>query len=283
MGMALNLIEPFNFPMMTNESSLAQHYLIEAWKWAYADRMAIGDPDYVEQAHVIEAMLSKDHAAVLRQKFNPKTTFPPRHYADLLDPIEMQILDSGTSHMSAVDAQGNVVALTSTVNLSFGSKILSPLTGVIMNNEMDDFSSPNQTNYFGQPPSKANYIAAYKKPISSMTPTIVFSNGKPLLAIGASGGTKIITGTMQALLGVIAWGESVGQAIGNPRCHNQNTGDTTVEAAYPGEFSSFLKSTNHRVVQTSGTLASVQGIYINPKGGLEAASDWRKKGTPAGY
>lgn len=173
MSLALNLLEPYNFPMMTNTSSLAQHYMIEAWKWAYSDRMAIGDPSFVDQSNVISAMLSKDHAAQLRQKFSSTTTYPPSHYQDLVSPVEASIFDAGTSHMSVVDGAGNIVAMTSTVNLSFGSKVLSPLTGVILNNEMDDFSSPNQTNYFGQPPSEANYIAPFKKPISSMTPTIV--------------------------------------------------------------------------------------------------------------
>jgi len=282
MGLALNLIEPYNFAVMTNESSLAQHYMIEAWKWAYSDRMAIADPAYVDMDPVMEAMLSKDHAAILRQQFSSTTTYPPAHYVDLVNPVEASILDSGTSHLSAVDAKGNVVALTSTVNLSFGSKILSPKTGVVLNNEMDDFSTPNQTNFFGQPPSQANFIAPYKKPLSSMTPTLVMQNGKPFMSTGGSGGTKITTATMQVLLGVVAWQESVGQAVTNPRCHNQNTGDTTVESNYPEDFISFLQSTDHIVEVTNSTLAVVQAIVIGDDG-LYAASDWRKHGVPAGY
>lgn len=281
-AMTLNLIEPYDFGLMTNESSLAQHYLIEAWKWAYADRMAIGDPSFVDMQHVVEAMMSKEHAAVLRRQFNPDTTYPPNHYSDLVQP-EASINDHGTSHLSVMDSQGNVVALTSTVNLSFGSKILSPSTGVVMNNEMDDFSTPNQTNYFGQPPSEANYILPYKKPISSMCPTLVMRNGLPYISIGGSGGTKIPTATIQSLLGILVWGEEVGQAIGNPRCHNQNSGDTRVETDYPSNFVDFLKQTDHVIAVTNGTLAAVQGIVVNPSGGLSAASDWRKQGLPAGY
>lgn len=283
MSLALNLIEPYNFPLMTNQSSLAQQYLIESWKWGYSDRMAIGDPAYVNMVPVMEAMLSKDHAAVLRQQFSATTTYPPAHYTDLVNPVEAIIVDGGTSHLSVVDAKGNVVALTTTVNLSFGSKILSPKTGVILNNEMDDFSTPNQTNYFGQPPSEANYIAPGKKPLSSMTPTIVLQNNLPFLTIGAAGGTKITTATMQSLLGVVAWGESIGSAISSPRCHNQNTGDTTVESNYPSDFISFLQSTNHIIDKTNGTLAVVQGIMIGSDG-LYAASDWRNSnGAPAGF
>ena len=281
-AMTLNLIEPFDFGLMTNESSLAQHYMIEAWKWAYSDRMAIGDPTFSDMDDVIEAMTSKDHAAVLRRQFNPDTTYPPNHYADLV-PDEISLNDHGTSHLSVMDSDGNVVALTSTVNLSFGSKILSPKTGVVMNNEMDDFSSPNQTNYFGQPPSEANFILPHKKPISSMCPTLVMRNGLPYISIGGSGGTIIPTATIQSLLGVLVWGEEVGQAIGNPRCHNQNTGETTAEEAYPLDFVEFLRETNHVVYVTNETLAAVQGIVVNPEGGLSAASDWRKQGIPAGY
>ena len=197
--LTLNLIEPYNFPLMTNASSLAQHYLIEAWKWSFSDRMAIADPDFVNQTHVIEAMVSKDHAAQLRQKFSSTTTYPPAHYADLVEPVEQSILDSGTTHFSVVDSSRNIVGLTSTVNLYFGSKILSPSTGIILNDEMDDFSTPNSTNAFGQPPSVANYIAPYKKPISSMTPTLVLANDKPILTIGGSGGTRIITAVIQVV------------------------------------------------------------------------------------
>ena len=111
--------------------------------------------------------------------------------------MKQTIIDGGTSHMSSVDKWGNAVALTSTVNLGFGSKVLSQSTGIILNNQMDDFSSPYQTNAFGLPPSVANYIAPYKKPLSSMTPTITFVNEELSMVIGGSGGTTIITAVMQ--------------------------------------------------------------------------------------
>ena len=282
MSLALNLIEPYNFGQMTNQSSLAQHYMIEAWKWAYSDRMAIGDPAFVDMIPVMEAMLSKDHAAILRQQFSSETTYPPAHYADLVDPVAASIIDSGTSHLSAIDPKGNIVALTSTINTSFGSKILSPLTGVVLNNEMDDFSTPNQTNFFGQPPSVANYIEPFKKPLSSMTPTVVLFNDMPYLSTGGSGGTKITTATMQVLLGIVSWGESAGEAVTNYRCHNQNTGDTRAEINYPQQFITFLESTDHIMDVSNETLANVQAIVVQPDG-LYAASDWRKNGVPAGF
>ena len=143
-------------------------------------------------------MQSKDHAALLRQKFSSETTYPPSFYVDLI-PEEEGITDSGTTHLSVVDKEGNVVGMTSTINTYFGSKVLSVSTGIVMNNEMDDFSSPDQDNYFGIPESDANYIAPYKKPLSSMNPTIVLLDDEFYLVAGAAGGPTIITSVFQVL------------------------------------------------------------------------------------
>lgn len=229
-------------------------------------------------------MLSKKHAATLRQQFSSTTTYPPAHYVDLNKGETRLIDDHGTSHLSVVDEDGNAVSLTSTVNLEFGSKVLSVRTGIVLNDEMDDFSSPNQINEFGLPPSEANYIAPFKKPLSSMTPTIVLLNDELYMVVGGSGGPKIITATSQVLLNVLSFNMTIGDAISRPRCHDQLTGPTSVEYYYSKSFVSFLEATNHDVVvyPQNKTVGCVQGIVVT-QDGLEAASDWRKKGTPSGY
>jgi gamma-glutamyltranspeptidase / glutathione hydrolase / leukotriene-C4 hydrolase len=160
-ALALNLLEGFNLPLLGSASDLAQHWLVEALKFAFSDRMAEGDPDFEPMEQVIEAMTSKKHASMLRQRFNASSTLPFSYYLDLVggSPVD----DKGTSHLSIIDQQGMAVALTTTVNTAFGSKILSPLTGIVMNDEMADFSSPNTTNVFGLPPTEANFIQPYKK------------------------------------------------------------------------------------------------------------------------
>ena len=200
----------------------------------------------------IPTMISKDHAAELRQRVVDDETFPPEYYYDLVE-VPTVTEDHGTSHLSTADKGGMAVALTSTINLSFGAKFMSPSTGVILNNEMDDFSTPGrkyilippsnngavyslselitftftmscfagQSNYFGYPPSEANFPYPGSRPLSSMTPTIVSKDGAFYAAIGASGGSIIPTATIQSLLNVIDYNENVYDAIQRPRMHDQ--------------------------------------------------------------
>ena len=160
-ALALNLLEAFNLPLMGATSDLAQHWIVEAFKFAFSDRMAEGDPQFNAMDEVVAAMTSKKHASYLRQRFNASTTFPFENYLDLVGgpPVD----DKGTSHFSVIDPNGMAIALTTTVNTAFGSKILSPSTGIVLNDEMADFSSPNATNVFGLPPTDANFIVPYKK------------------------------------------------------------------------------------------------------------------------
>lgn len=166
---ALNLLELYNLPLM-GQTQESYHLLAEVLNFAFADRMALGDPAFVNLTKAIPAMMGKEHASLLRRKIRLNTTFPYQYYEDLVNftaPIE----DAGTTHLSVIDTQRNAVSLTSTVNLSFGAKFLSPSTGVVLNNEMDDFSTPNTSNAFNLPPSVANFIVPGKRPLSSMSPT----------------------------------------------------------------------------------------------------------------
>ena len=131
-------------------------------------------------------------------------------------------IDHGTTHLSVIDKYGNAVGITSTINTYFGSKVISPSTGILFNNEMDDFSIPNSTNYFGLHPSESNYVKPYKRPLSSMSPSILLDeSGRVQLIGGASGGPHIITATAQVLLKYISEGLDLVSAIFSPRLHSQ--------------------------------------------------------------
>eukprot|EP01095_Lingulamoeba_sp_RSL-Kostka_P001466 TRINITY_DN12048_c0_g1_i1.p1 TRINITY_DN12048_c0_g1~~TRINITY_DN12048_c0_g1_i1.p1 ORF type:complete len:613 (+),score=201.80 TRINITY_DN12048_c0_g1_i1:82-1920(+) len=291
MGLVMNLLENLNLGKLGFDNQLTDHWIIEAFKFGFSDRNAIGDPDFVEKIdYYIEQMLSKNHAGVLRRKFNNQTTYPPEHYVDLLDENVESLYDSGTTHLSVVDEHKNMVALTSTINGGFGSFILSEKLGLVYNNEMADFSSPNQTDIWGLPPSQSNFIKPFKKPTSSMSPTFIFKDDLPFMTIGGSGGSKIITAVIESVLNVIDFDMNIGDAIATPRFHCQNTGDVQVENEFPESKIQELKNTHHIVVQKgiNSTLANVQGIVLsydreNSETFLNAASDWRKKGVPAGY
>ena len=220
--------------------------------------------------------------------------------------------DHGTSHFSVVDPDGNAVAMTTLVNTNFGSCVLSPSTGIIFSNTMDDFSKPGLPNHYGLRPAESNYIMAGKRPLSSMSPTLVFrenddSNddnlGDLVLVIGASGGPKIITSVLQVLLNYILMGKPLLESIVYPRLHDQllyhgasvttaekadldtaeSVGDSPTMIDVSQRTRTALLTRGHRMldIDFSGT---VQGIAIDLESKqLTAASDPRKGGSPAGY
>jgi len=278
---ALNLLELYNLPLM-GQNEETYHLLAEALNFAFADRMALGDPAFVNLTKAIPAMMGKEHASRLRSKIKLNATFPYQYYEDLVNftaPIE----DAGTTHLSVIDSQRNAVSLTSTVNLVFGAKFLSTSTGVVLNNQMDDFSTPNTSNAFNLPPSEANFIVPGKRPLSSMSPTIVTKNGQVYLVVGASGGSRIITSTLQALLGVVAYKQDVWKAVSSPRLHNQLLPPFVyTEAAFSPAITAYLKKIGHDMafMEEVGVVAAVQ---LGDDGYLYAASDPRKLGRPAGF
>jgi gamma-glutamyltranspeptidase / glutathione hydrolase / leukotriene-C4 hydrolase len=222
MGMALNLLEGFD--LLANDS-LTEHYLVESWKWAFGDRYSLGDPGFNPgMEELVRTMLSKSHADEIRTQFSSEQTFPVEYYSDLvnisslLQPKE----DHGTMHFSVIDKTGNVVALTSTVNLVFGSLVVGKKTGIVFNDQMDDFSTGN-TNAFGVESAEPNKIEPGKRPLSSMCPTIILNkqSNKVVWTGGASGGTRIITATMQVLLNSLLFGYDVSTAVSLPRIHEQ--------------------------------------------------------------
>ncbi len=182
--------------------------MAEAMRHAYVDRnSALGDPDFVKNP--VERLLSEEHAAEIRAKIDPNRAGVS---ADL-KPAGMGESHE-TTHYSIVDSQGNAVAVTYTLNGSFGARVVAPGTGVLLNNEMDDFTQkPGVPNLYGLVQGAANAIEPGKSPLSSMSPTVVSKDGEPLMVIGSPGGSRIITITLEAILNVIEHGMDIQQAI----------------------------------------------------------------------
>lgn len=213
MALILNILAQYK-DLSDISSSLMIHRQIEALKNAFAVRMSLGDPDYVDVQDVLKDMLSEEFAAKLRKTIFDNTTFNSSHYGGRWN----QIIDHGTSHISILDRQRNAVSMTTTINSYFGSKFLSPSTGIILNNEMDDFSIPANNAANAAPP---NFIHPGKRPLSSMTPTIVLKGGQVKAVIGASGGAMIIAGTTEVLLNHLARGMDPLSSVLAPRAYHQ--------------------------------------------------------------
>jgi gamma-glutamyltranspeptidase/glutathione hydrolase len=253
------------------------HVLVETFKHAFANRAEyLGDADFEKVP--LNLLLSPDYASHLARKIDLTKTFPPEHYGRNLVGD-----DAGTSHFCIMDAAGNAVACTETINLTYGSFVVEPKFGIVLNNEMDDFTAlPGKPNTFGLRQSAANAIAPGKKPLSSMTPTIVLKDGRPVLIAGASGGPRIITATTQVLLNVLLFDDSANRAVQKPRLHHQWMPDEiTLESSLHRTFTASLTSKGHQV-RESRELGVTQAILWTPAG-IEPASDPRKHGRPAGY
>jgi len=288
----LNILDQLPRPSRTGEgpSALDVHRQIEAMKFAFADRGLLGDPMFANLTNVYPDILSIMHATACRLRINDTRTFEPSYYNITADAID----DHGTSHLSVIDEQGNAVALTTTVNFVFGSKILSPPTGVLLNNQMDDFSvDPLRPNGFGLVPSAANFVAPRKRPNSSMTPTIVLyaNSTKPWFAVGGSGGPTIVTSVLQVILGLMDRGEPVRQLMDRPRLHHQLIPNVVrVEPGYNESIIAALTERGHVVSQIVGLLADGQALGVVQlvvrdefTGTIQAASDVRKGGFASAF
>jgi gamma-glutamyltranspeptidase / glutathione hydrolase len=276
----LNILEGYDLSALGQNSSASLHLITEAMKHGFSDRAQVmGDTDFVQVP--IEKLISKAYAADLRKRIDQKTRAPESYGG--FSQVNAAAIDHGTSHLSVADSQGNVVAMTNTINLSFGSKLLSPSTGILLNDQMDDFSAqPGVPNAFGLVGNAANAIAPGKRPLSSMSPTLVFKQGKPYLILGASGGPMIITSTLQTFLNVVDYGLEVRAAVESPRIHHQWKPDRiSIEKEFPKDVLDGLKQRGHEL-KTVDELGAVQIIQLKD-GKFYGASDPRKLGFPAGY
>ncbi len=257
------------------------HRVVEAMKLAFADRAHwLGDPAFTP---VPRGLVSPDYTRGLAERIDPtRASGVPRHG----DPPDWQSdhFEKHTTHFATADAEGNWVSVTATVNTSFGSKVVVPGTGVLLNNEMDDFTAaPNSPNAFGLVGGAANAVAPGKRPLSSMTPTIVLDHdGEPVLSIGAAGGPTIITQVLLGLLAALDHGLSPEEALAMPRFHHQWRPDRVrIEAAAGTELIAALRRLGHEV-QVVDTFGAAQMIGRAVDGELVGASDPRIPGLAAG-
>ncbi len=253
------------------------HVLIEIWQHAFADRAEyLGDADFVKVP--VQPLSEPAYAERIAARIDLTKTLAAEAYGRAIVPD-----DQGTSHFSVMDAAGNAVACTETINTSFGSLMVEPRFGIVLNNEMDDFTAvPGQVNAFGLRQSPANAIAPRKKPLSSMTPTIVLREGRPIWAVGASGGPRIITTTIQVLLNGLEFNRSAQEAVSLPRGHHQwYPREVLLEAGLWPTLDAALRERGHRPKKVS-ELAASQAIR-RTTAGFDAGSDSRKHGRPAGW
>ncbi|MBU2409957.1 MAG: gamma-glutamyltransferase, partial [Gammaproteobacteria bacterium] len=224
----LNILEGYPLKDLGFRSAEAVHYQIEAMRHAYVDRNSyLGDPDFVKNP--VDRLLDKAYAEKIRAVIDPKKAGISKDIKPGVAPHE----GSNTTHYSIVDRWGNAVSVTYTINDWFGAKVTAGGTGVLLNNEMDDFTSKiGVPNLYGLVQGEANAIAPGKRPLSSMSPTIVSKDGKPVFVVGTPGGSRIITAVLLSILNVVDYGMNVQEAVDAPRFHQQWLPDVTNVEAY---------------------------------------------------
>ena len=274
----LNILEGFDLAAAGAGSAEAIHLMAEAMKPAYADRASfLGDPDRVKVP--VAGLTSKLYAAQLRAKIDPARARPADEVA-AGDPAPHE--SDQTTHYSVVDRDGNAVANTYTLNFSYGLGLVAAGTGVLLNNEMDDFAAkPGARNAYGLVGGEANTVAPGARPLSSMTPTFLFRDGRLALVTGSPGGSRIITTVLNVVLGVTDFGLNLAEAVAAPRIHHQWRPDALlVETGLSPDTLRLLRERGQRVVVGS-TSGSANSIARLPEGGLAGAADTRQRGTLA--
>ncbi|SUB73846.1 Gamma-glutamyltranspeptidase precursor [Pluralibacter gergoviae] len=268
----LNILSQFDMHQYGFGSADAMQLMAEAEKRAYADRSEyLGDPDFVKVPW--QALTSKEYAKSLAAEIDINKAKPSSE----IRPGKLAPYESNqTTHFSVVDKAGNAVAVTYTLNTTFGTGIVAGNTGIIMNNEMDDFSAkPGVPNVYGLVGGEANAVGPKKRPLSSMSPTIVVKNGQTWLVTGSPGGSRIITTVLQMVVNTIDFGMNVAEATSAPRFHHQWLPDELrVEKGFSPDTLKLLAQKGQKVV-VKPAMGSTQSIMIGPDGMLYGASDPR--------
>ncbi len=271
----LNVLENYPIQKLGHNTAQTLHLMTETMKHAYADRSEyLGDPDF--NPVPIAALTSQKYADTIAKQiaFNKATPSAEIKAGDIA-PYE----SDQTTHYSVVDQWGNAVSNTYTLNFSYGSGLVAAGTGILLNNEMDDFSAkPGSPNGYGLIGGEANSVQGNKRPLSSMSPTIVMKDGKPFLITGSPGGSRIITTTLQVIMNVIDHQLNVAEATAAPRIHHQWLPDYIgVETSLNDDTITLLESKGHKVKRSSA-MGSTQSILINEHG-IYGASDPRRAGS----
>lgn len=292
MSFIMNILNGYNFTSAdisdSDRKTLTYHRIAEAFKFAYAKRSQLGDEDYVNVTELIQNLTSVEYAASIREQIDDVWTHDINYYGPTFDYEP----DSGTAHMNVLAPDGSAVALTGTINLFFGAKVRGRRTGIIFNDEMDDFSTPGTENHFGVPASPSNYIAPGKIPMSSMSPTLVEDKeGRIVFLSGASGGTRITTETAFVTINSLWFGQDLLTASDTARIHHQLLpNELDYENWLDVEVMNGLAAKNHSL-DSNSAIAVVGSVRnncpISHKSSkaecIEAVSDGRKGGVPDGF
>jgi gamma-glutamyltranspeptidase/glutathione hydrolase len=279
----LNILEHYNLSEMGAASSNTIHLLVESQRRAFADRAEyMGDADFVKVP--VEGLVSKKYAAELANTIDPDHATPSEK-VKAGRPAGYESTE--TTHFTVIDSEGNVVTNTYTLNGGYGSGATAAGTGILLNNEMDDFTSkPGVPNAYGLLQSENNAIAPRKRPLSAMTPTIVLKDGKVWFAIGSPGGPTIINTVLQVIVNVVDFGMNIQQAIDAPRFHHQWMPDR-IQFEPMGinkDTRAALEKMGHSFAEKPGNMGDAEGIMIDAKTGMRlGASDPRSGGAAVGY
>ncbi|PYH96885.1 gamma-glutamyltranspeptidase [Aspergillus ellipticus CBS 707.79] len=272
----LKVLGTYDDMFKSDNLNLSTHRLDEAIRFGYGLRTNLGDPSFLDNMDEYqEKMLADSTIDEIRGNISDFATQDVAAY----DPQGLESLETpGTSHIATADHTGLAVSAITTVNLLFGSKVMIPETGIIMNNEMDDFSIPNTSNSFGYIPSEANFIRPGKRPLSSSTPAIVtHPNGTVFFVAGSAGGSRIITATIQNIIHAIDEGLSAAESLAMPRLHDQLIPNhVTFEYTYDNETVAFMKARGHNVTWVAPGQSTAHAIRVLPNGTFDAAGEPRQ-------
>lgn len=275
----LNTVSGFDNFFNNDTVNISTHRLDEAIRFAYGQRTKMGDPSFIDGlAKYTAEMVAPKTGEEIRSKISDVKTEGVAYY----DPDGLESLDTpGTSHIVAADASGMAVSLTTTINTLFGSRVMVPETGVLMNNEMNDFSIPGSSNAFGYIPSPANYVRPGKRPLSSISPIIGETpEGKLYFAAGSAGGSRITTATIQLVVHMLDQGMGPKESLQQPRLHDQlNPNQVSFEYPYDNSTTAFMKSLGHNITWVAPGQSTAQALKLLSNGTFEAGGEPRQKNS----
>ncbi|CAG9786845.1 unnamed protein product [Diatraea saccharalis] len=284
LGYILSILQGYNFNAAsintTDDKILTYHRIIEAFKFAYATRTKLGDMNYLNLKELMNNVTDPKYGEAIRLKINDDRTSNDSLFYGA---EQYSRPDAGTAHISIIAPNGDAVSITSSVNYYFGAGFTTLKTGIIMNNVMDDFSSPGFVNYFGLQPSPANFIAPGKRPLSSMSPSILVDrNGNAKMVVGASGGTKITTAVALVIMRKLWFDQTIKEAVDEPRFHHQIFPmKIEYEFGILADVIKGLRAKGHGVQRYKGRGSIVCALFRN-RTGIYANADFRKGGDVAG-